>query len=231
MPISVSQCMLDKYRDGTEHFRHVFECLFRPSVQKAGYRPVSPLAKGSDVIHAEIIRNLQTTEIVLCDLSCLNPNVFFELGIRVALNKPVCLVKDELAVKLPFDVTLLNHYEYRSSLESWQIEAEIAAIAEHLIHVVHQSVGQNALWKCFVSEGEREKSLSRTPAIATIKGTPIADMIQSLFPQGVFVVSLNHTVKGLLIGYTGELSAVDVAKIEHQTGAAFKTHVTLTEVV
>jgi len=45
------------------------------------------------LIHAEIIRNIENADLVLCDMSCLNPNVFFEFGIRTSLNKPVSVVK------------------------------------------------------------------------------------------------------------------------------------------
>ena len=47
-----------------------------------------PTASGSDLIHAKIIKNLETADLVLCDMSALNPNVFFEFGMRTALNKP-----------------------------------------------------------------------------------------------------------------------------------------------
>jgi hypothetical protein len=50
--------------------------------------------KGTDVIHAQIIRNLEEMPHVVCDISSLNPNVMLELGIRTALNKPVIIVRD-----------------------------------------------------------------------------------------------------------------------------------------
>ena len=42
---------------------------------------------GADLIHAQIVKNLQFADVVLCDVSTHNPNVFFELGIRTALNR------------------------------------------------------------------------------------------------------------------------------------------------
>jgi hypothetical protein len=132
MPISTPDFMLEKYHDGKDHFMHVLQCLFMPSVQKAGYQAIPPTAKGADLIHAEIVRNLETADIVLCDMSCLNPNVFFEFGIRTSLNKPVCVVKDELTEQVPFDAAILNYHEYKSSLEPWHLEAEINKLSEHI---------------------------------------------------------------------------------------------------
>ena len=149
MPITTPVFMLEKYRDGKDHFKHVLECLFVPSVQKAGYQVILPIAKGSDLIHAGIVRNLETADIVLCDMSCLNANVFFEFGIRTALNKPVSVVKDELTDKVPFDIAILNYHQYRSSLETWEVEAEIKVLSEHIVASAERSKNENTLWKYF----------------------------------------------------------------------------------
>ncbi|TKJ33530.1 MAG: hypothetical protein CEE38_20435 [Planctomycetes bacterium B3_Pla] len=149
MPISTSDPFLDKYRDGVEHFKHVLQCLLVPSVEAAGYKAISPIAKGSDLIQAEIISNLEQSDMVLCDMSCLNPNVFFEFGIRTSLNKPVCVVKDKLTEKVPFDTGILNHQEYRETLEPWELADEIKKLAEHIKTSEERCKGENMLWKYF----------------------------------------------------------------------------------
>ncbi|MGD9676522.1 MAG: hypothetical protein AB7V19_07555 [Candidatus Bipolaricaulia bacterium] len=147
MPISTPETHLDRYRDGTSHFLHVLDCLFIPAVTKAGYEPVRPIAKGADLIHAEIIKNLETADVVLCDVSCLNPNVLFELGIRTALNKPVCIVKDDQTKTLPFDTGIVNHQEYEGSIDPWKLEAQVEELARHLTESADRSEGQNSLWR------------------------------------------------------------------------------------
>lgn len=149
MPLTTPEPFVAEYRDGARHFRHVLDCLFIPSVKKAGYTPKPPIAKGSDLIHAEIVRSLETCDVVLCDMSCLNPNVFFEFGIRTSLNKPVCVVKDELTKNVPFDTGILNYHEYRSTLEPWELEEEIKKLAEHLCTSAERSKGENTLWRHF----------------------------------------------------------------------------------
>jgi len=149
MPITTPDSMANGYRDGKIHFSHVLECLFMPSVEKAGYNAIPPTAKGSDLIHAEIINNLETAELVLCDMSVLNPNVFFEFGIRTALNKPVCVVKDDQTDNVPFDTAVLNYHEYKSSLEPWELQSEIDKLADHIKAAAKGSKNQNQLWKYF----------------------------------------------------------------------------------
>ncbi len=149
MPISTPKSMVTEYNDGAEHFEHVLKALFIPSVVKAGFKPIPPIAKGADLIHAGIVRNLETADLVLCDMSCLNPNVFFEFGIRTSLNKPVCVVKDELVKDVPFDAGILNHLEYQSDLAGWRIERERETIAKHIEESAERSKGENTLWKYF----------------------------------------------------------------------------------
>ncbi len=149
MPISTPDSMVNGYRDREKHFNHVLECLFVPGVEKAGYNAIPPTTKGSDLIHAEIINNLETAELVLCDMSVLNPNVFFEFGIRTALNKPVCVVKDDQTSSVPFDTAVLNYHEYKSSLEPWELQLEIDKIVDHIKVAAEKSKNQNQLWKYF----------------------------------------------------------------------------------
>jgi len=149
MPITTPASMVEKYPGGGNHFHHVYECLFKPSIVKAGYSPIPPKAEGSDMIHAEIIGNLESADLVLCDMSCLNPNAFFEWGIRTALNKPVCVVKDELTTNVPFDVGTLNYHEYSSTMHGWDIEAEREKLAAHLTASATKAGDDNALWKHF----------------------------------------------------------------------------------
>jgi hypothetical protein len=89
-------------------------------------------------------------------VSCLNPNVFFEFGIRTSLNKPVCIVKGELTKTVPFDTSILNHKEYKSTLEPWHLEDEIAIISAHLTASAERSKGENSLWKFFGFKSEAE---------------------------------------------------------------------------
>jgi hypothetical protein len=75
--------------------------------------------------------------------------VFFEFGIRTSLNKPVSVVKDELTEKVPFDIAILNYQQYKSSLETWEVEAEIKVLSEHITASADRSKNENTLWKYF----------------------------------------------------------------------------------
>lgn len=149
MPISTPDQLVAEYGNDKEHFDHVLEHLFRPAIERLGHELLPPTASGSDVIHAEIIQRLETADLVLCDLSTLNPNVFFELGIRTALDKPVSIVKDCLTTTVPFDMHLINNWTYDRSLAPWILENQISALHEHLLKSLNRSDGKNNLWQVF----------------------------------------------------------------------------------
>jgi hypothetical protein len=149
MPISTTEGMLTQYKDDTDHFQHVLDHLFIPAIEKAGLKPIPPKSKGSELIHGDIVKNIETSDLVLCDMSTLNANVFFELGIRTSLNKPACLVKDNLTVKVPFDTGIVNYHTYSSALNPWELKKEIENLTSHITDTLTKSVGKNALWKYF----------------------------------------------------------------------------------
>jgi len=142
MPITTP----DTYKD-TDHFEHVFNYLIKPTLESLDYDVIPPGAKGSVLIQKEIIKNLEEAELVLCDMSILNPNVFFELGLRTALNKPVCLIKDDKTEEVPFDTNMIYFHTYDSKIELWIIEKELEKLKKHIQDSVKNSGKDNTLWR------------------------------------------------------------------------------------
>jgi hypothetical protein len=86
------------------------------AIDSAGFVPklVSD-ADDSGVIQRRIIQNLYTNDIILCDVSGKNPNVMFELGMRLAFDKPAVIVKDD-KTEYSFDTSPIEHVGYRRDL-------------------------------------------------------------------------------------------------------------------
>jgi hypothetical protein len=147
MPVSTSPAVEERFKDA-DHWTHVRETLFEPAVTLAGFKPISPVSSGSEMIHANIINELQSCEMLLCDLSDHNPNVFFELGVRTSLNLPVALVA-EIGTRLPFDISSVNTDFYAPELHGWEVDAGVEALAKHIRTSADKSEGQNPLWRAF----------------------------------------------------------------------------------
>ncbi|MFH1446500.1 MAG: hypothetical protein ABIG43_03705 [Chloroflexota bacterium] len=163
MPISTPDDLANRYSKDKDHFKHVLDHLFVPAIEKVGMTPVPPIAQGSDIIHAEIIRHIEGDGFVLCDMSALNPNVFFELGIRTAVNKPIALVKDDATPRVPFDTHIINNHTYLSALNPWTMDSEIEGLATHLQACVDRATSGNTLWNYFSLS-------SRVPLLTTEAG-------------------------------------------------------------
>lgn len=72
------------------------------------------------IIQKRIIQNLYENPVVVCDVSGKNPNVMFELGMRLAFDKPTIIVKDD-KTDYSFDTAPIEHIEYPRDLRFAQI--------------------------------------------------------------------------------------------------------------
>ncbi|MDX3913779.1 MAG: hypothetical protein QHC79_09585 [Pseudosphingobacterium sp.] len=79
-------------------------------------------AEESGVIHKRIIQNLYTAPIVICDVSGRNPNVMFELGMRLAFDKATIVIKDD-ETPYSFDTAPIEHLTYPKDLRYGKINA------------------------------------------------------------------------------------------------------------
>lgn len=73
------------------------------------------------VIQDRIVNNVYGSEIIVCDVSHKNPNVMFELGMRLAFDKAVVIVKDD-KTDYSFDTGIIEHIEYPRDLRFTKIE-------------------------------------------------------------------------------------------------------------
>lgn len=97
------------------HWADVLEILTE-AIESSGFEAnLVSNADDSGIIHKRIIQNLYDNPIVVCDVSGKNPNVMFELGLRLAFDKPTVIVKDEKTT-YAFDTSAIEHLEYPRDL-------------------------------------------------------------------------------------------------------------------
>ncbi len=70
------------------YFDEVLKHLITPSAVKAGFNAKTAKKAGSEVIQSTIVNDLDAADLVIVDLTEHNPNVLFELGMRIAFSKP-----------------------------------------------------------------------------------------------------------------------------------------------
>lgn len=126
MPLAeFDNCSASHWEDVRKIISTAVETLKSPSFS------VRMVSEGDEtgIIHRRIIQNVYADPIVVCDVSGRNPNVLFELGMRLAFDKPVVIVKDD---KTPFmfDTGMIEHLQYPRDLRHGAIETFKAALAK-----------------------------------------------------------------------------------------------------
>lgn len=100
----------------------LYDLVIAPACEKFDISPVRvDKLDTSGLITNTIIRNLKNSKFVVVDLSDHNPNVFYELGIRHALNQDVILIKNEKDT-IPFDIHTINIIDYSSLTEPTEVK-------------------------------------------------------------------------------------------------------------
>jgi hypothetical protein len=109
MPISACDACTE------QHWSEV-KAIITDAVETVGFS-ASLVSDADDVgiIQKRIIQNLYDNPIVVCDVSAKNPNVMFELGMRLAFDKPTIIVKDD-KTSYSFDTSPIEHLEYPRDL-------------------------------------------------------------------------------------------------------------------
>lgn len=103
--------------DGCDE-RHWLEVrnILSEAAAAAGFRPGLLGAAGeAALVHKQTVQDLYRAAIVVCDVSGKSPNVMFDLGMRLAFDKPTLVVKDD-ATSYSFDAVPLEHLTYPRDL-------------------------------------------------------------------------------------------------------------------
>ena len=113
-------------------FQEALRNLITPAARDAGFTVKTANRQGSDVIQSTIINDLINADLVIADLTEHNPNVLFELGIRIAQKKPVALIKASSTGRI-FDVdNMIRVFEYQSTLWKSSIESDMPGLTDHI---------------------------------------------------------------------------------------------------
>jgi DNA-binding response OmpR family regulator len=103
-------------------FRPVFDDIIKPAVEDHGMRA----SRADDIwtpgaVMGQIWEHINEARFLIADLTDRNPNVFYELGLSLALGKNVILLASH-AEDVPFDLQHMRYFRYslsgRSAIEN-----------------------------------------------------------------------------------------------------------------
>jgi len=116
----------------SEHFTQVYEDIIKPAIDLAGMVPVrADETANTNLIQLDILRKVIESDIAICDMSAKNPNVFYELGVRQAFDKPTVLMIDD-ETNAPFDVSSLRYVDYKRGMKYRDVNSAVTRLAETL---------------------------------------------------------------------------------------------------
>lgn len=115
-----------------EEFNAVYEKIIAPTLSKAGYevsRADSNIAQQN--ILRDIVRGISQAAIVVADLTTMNANVLYELGIAHALRKPTIIIVQQIR-DLPFDLRSYRVIMYSTKFnEIGRLEQSLFDFTQH----------------------------------------------------------------------------------------------------
>lgn len=113
-------------------FGEVLKSLITPALTDAGFEVRTALRQGTEIIHSTIVNEIIEADMCVCDLTEHNPNVLFELGMRLANEKPVALIHADGTLRV-FDVdNVLRVLPYKKELWPTTLETNIPELSAHV---------------------------------------------------------------------------------------------------
>ncbi len=114
------------------HYDDHYISIFRPALQDLDYqvnRADDLFLPGTLIF--QIYSSIQSADLILCEMSDRNPNVFYELGLAHANDKPVILISDNKENLLPFDLRHVRTILYDRNTVDWKqkLKADIQLAA------------------------------------------------------------------------------------------------------
>ena len=129
MPISaIDGCSAEHWSDVKAIVQESIESIAAP---KFSSRLVSD-ADDIGVIQKRIVQGVYTSDVLVCDVSAKNSNVMFELGMRLAFDRPTVIIKDD-KTDYSFDTSIIEHIPYPRDLRFSRIVSFKKQLAEKVL--------------------------------------------------------------------------------------------------
>lgn len=102
----------DEGSDIRRNADQLFNHIIKPVCEKCGFDAVRIDHENTpDSITQGILDSLHNYDLVIADLTGHNPNVFFEMGYRTSIGKPIIHLKRK-GENIPFDVSSIRTFDY-----------------------------------------------------------------------------------------------------------------------
>lgn len=194
MPISATPT------HSAEHWAAVKELIER-AARDAGFNPKAVWVAGdTDAITVRIVSQIVSAPMIVCDITDHNPNVMFELGLRLSAKFPTIIIREE-GTKMPFDIADFEAIDYPLHLKFLQTETFIKKLAVSMKDKM--TAFDNKTYRAFYEN---------------LEGVPVVDPISvKEVPFNEFVAEKLVEISDRLDGMEARSRSLDAARFETQS--------------
>jgi hypothetical protein len=123
----------------------IYQAFIKPTIEAPEFGMVCRRAddvKSNRAIIQDIWKSICEARLIVADLSGLNPNVMYELGIAHTLGKDTLLIYQRGEdIKFPFDLAHIRRIEYvNDALGGRKLEEELRATLQNILFTSDQSL-------------------------------------------------------------------------------------------
>lgn len=113
-----------------------YDKVYKPAIEKAGLTPIRADNEifGTGKIIDQVWSGINSAKVLIAELTDRNPNVFYELGLAHALQKPVVLISSN-EKDVPFDLHHIRVIYYDVSDPFWGSKL-IEKVAENILSAI-----------------------------------------------------------------------------------------------
>ena len=117
-------------------FDDIYNDLISTAIVDAGLIPIRcDKLQEAGFIHRKMIEQIRDARVAVVDISSLNANVFYELGIRHTLRQSVTVLIRQKSTQVPFNIANLNVIEYDESSK-----ASVATAKRRIIEFIRNGL-------------------------------------------------------------------------------------------
>lgn len=147
MPFGEKEVVNDRGERRTVDFDRVYETVFEPAIREVTLPEsgrLEPRRTDRDFfagdISQEMFEYLEYSRVALADITGLNPNVFYELGVRHRARQAGTVIFRQPLAKIPFDINQIKAFPYEYEPEGQARESQ-----QFITRVLTESLAQNRI--------------------------------------------------------------------------------------
>jgi phosphoribosylformylglycinamidine (FGAM) synthase PurS component len=130
------------------NFDDIYEFLIKPPLERLQIKVVrcdeipSP---GS--VHRMMLQHILHDDLAIVDITTLNPNVFYELGVRHALRRSATILLRKTGTKNPFNIRGMKTFDYDLDMRS--VARAQATLQQAIEHALANPANDSLVYEVF----------------------------------------------------------------------------------